>query len=251
LRKSRFFEGRSRLPAVATGESPNGNQIMKATKSRASESGSIRLFIVVIVVMCAAFWYGGQGVYTSLKNRQPVRLGISELASGRPSAHWLVLTNAELAIYDAAWKIRRTKYESESAGRITEGYIPLRAPGQSINDRCYAVLATSEPATLALLEDLRKVKDEAGMATFVANHKNELKQKRDVSGLVRFGIESGDESGKLGGLQKNLDKNFIVLADGAQPNLGKSVALLLVGFGIAGGLLLAVRSKSGETTADY
>jgi hypothetical protein len=223
---------------------------MKALKSSVSKSGSIRLFLVVIVAMCAAFWYGGQGVYTSLKNRRPVRIGVSDLASGHPSAHWLVLTNAELALFDAAWKIRRSKYQSEEQGRITEGYIPLRAPGQSLDDRCYAVLATSEPATLALLEELRKVKDEAGMATFVANHKTELKQQREVSGLVRFGIESGDESGKLGGLQKNLSKDFIVLADGAQPNLGKSVALLLVGFGIAGGLLLALRSKSSGSTAD-
>ena len=221
---------------------------MKTTNSRTFNSGSIRIFLVIIIVMGAAFWYGAQGLYTSLKNRHPVRLGMSELASGRPSAHWLVLTNAELAIYDAAWKIRRSKYESESAGRITEGYIPLRAPGQSLNDRCYAVLATSDPGTLALLEELRNVKDEAGMATFVVNHKNELKQKREVTGLVRFGIESGQESGKLGGLQKNLAKDFIVVADGAQPSLGKSVALLLVGFGIAGGLLIAARSKSSETS---
>lgn len=223
---------------------------MKTKNSRKTERGSIRIILVLLVAMGAAFWYGGQGLYTALKNRRPVRLGVADLAGGRPSAHWLVLTNAELAVYDAAWKIRRSKYQTEANGRITEAYIPLRAPGQSLQDHCYAVLATREPGTLALLEDLRKVNDEAGMATFVANHKSELKQKREVSGLVRFGIESGSESGKLGGLQKNLAPNFIVLADGGQPSMGRSVALLLVGFGIAGGLLVAARSNSEATTGD-
>jgi hypothetical protein len=215
---------------------------MKLALCRNFQRGNIRIILALLVAMGAAFWYGGQGLYTALKNRQPVRLGMGDLASGQPSAHWLVLTNAELAVYDAAWKITRSKYESESAGRITEGYIPLRAPGQSMKDRCFAVLATTDPHTLALLEELRKVKDDAGMATFVANHKGELKQKREVSGLVRFGVESGGESGKLGGLQKNLAPNFLVLADGKAPDMAKSAGLLLVGFLIAGGLLVAARS---------
>src|SRR5437868_9575527 len=222
---------------------PRRFPIMKPALCRNFQHGNIRIILALLLAMGAAFFYGGQGLYTALKNRQPARLGMDDLAGGQPSAHWLVLTNAELAVYDAAWKVTRSKYESESAGRITEGYIPLRARGQSLKDRCYAVLATSDPHTLGLLEELRHVKDDAGMATFVANHKGELKQTREVTGLVRFGIERGGESGKLGGLQKNLAPNFIVLAEGKQPSLSKSVGLLLVGFLIGGGLLVAARSR--------
>ncbi|MEY2409286.1 MAG: hypothetical protein QOF48_1956 [Verrucomicrobiota bacterium] len=222
---------------------------MKMSTLGKPQAGNIRILFALVIAMGAAFWYGGQGVYTSLRNRRPVQLGMADLVHGRPSAHWLVLTNAELAIYDAAWKIRRSKYEPASGGHITEGYIPLRAPGQSLSDRCFAVLATTDPSTLALLEELRNVKDETGMAKFVVNHKSELKQQRQVSGLVRFGIQSGNEAGKLGGLQKNLAPNFIVLADGGKPNLTQSVGLLLVGFLIAGGLgMVAVnRSRTGAS----
>ena len=58
-----------------------------------SESGGFRPFIFLIFAVIACFWYGGQGVYTGLKNRRPVQHGIADLAKGKPSAHWLALKN--------------------------------------------------------------------------------------------------------------------------------------------------------------
>src|SRR5262245_31281670 len=135
-----------------------------------SESGGFRLFIALVIAVIACFWYGGQGVYTALKNRRPVQLGIQDLAKGKPSAHWLELTNCELVIVDAAYKVVRSKYTPASSARITEAFVPLRAPGQTMEDPCYAVLATQDPGILAQLEELRQVKNDTEFGTWFAKH---------------------------------------------------------------------------------
>jgi hypothetical protein len=224
---------------------------MKTCGKAQTESGSFRIIILLVVIMGMAFWHGGQGIYTALKNRRPVCLGVQDLAKGQPSAHWLILTNCEYAFDEAAWKITRSKYEPAGGGRITEGYIPLRVPEGGDRQKCYAVLATSDPATLGMLEELRQVNDKAGGERFVSKYASQLRQKHDVTGLVRFGIEKGSESGKLAGLQRSLAPGFIVLSEGKKPSLGMSVGLLLVGFIIAGGMVMTWRSNSEETTEQY
>jgi len=221
-----------------------------AIKQNQSNSGGFRLIAVLVIAVIACFWYGGQGVYTALKNRRPVQLDIQDLAKNKPSAHWLALTNCELAILDAAYKTVRSKYTPASSARITEAYVPLRAPGQTLKDPCFAVLATQDPAIIAQLEELRQVKNETELTSFITKHKDSVQPRRDVSGLVKFGIESGSESGKLGGLSRNLAPGFIVLAEGKKPNMLNSAGLILLGFVIAGGMVFAARSNSEPTTEE-
>ena len=219
-----------------------------AIQQSQSESGGFRLFIFLVIAVIACFWYGGQGVYTALKNRRPVQLGLGDLARSKPTAQWLALTNCELAIMDAAYKTMRSKYASANSSRITEAFVPLRAPGQSLDDPCYAVLATQDAAILGQLEELRQVKNDSELNSWIAKHKNNVKPQREVTGLVKFGIETGMESGKLGGLQRNLAPGFIVLAEGKKPNMMNSAGLILLGFVIAGGMVFTARSNSEPTT---
>jgi hypothetical protein len=174
---------------------------------------------------------------------------VQDLAKGRPTAHWLVLTNCELAFSDAACKISHSKYVPSSSGFITEAYVPIRSPGQALDAPCYAVLATTDTQILRALEALRQVTDDSGMKTWMQNHGKALEPRRDVSGLVKFGIESGSESGKLPGLQQNLAASYIVLADGKQPSWTTSLLFLLGGVSMAGGLVLFRRSGA-EPTSD-
>lgn len=215
-----------------------------------SQSGGIRLFLLLVIAIIACFWYGGQAVYTAVKNRQPVQLGVGDLAKGKPSAHWLNLTNCELAIMDSAYKTVRSKYAPANSGRITEAFIPLRAPGQTLEDPCYAVLATQDPNVLAQLEELRQVKNDSELNNWIAKNKNGVKPHRDVTGLVKFGVETGMESGKLGGLQRNLAPGYVVLAEGKKPNMLNGIGLILLGFVIAGGMVFGARSNSEPTTEE-
>ncbi len=111
-----------------------------------------------------------------------------------------------------------------------------------------AVLATTDASILGMLEELRQVRDESGYQAWVGKHRHEMKQRRDVTGLVKFGIEDDSESSKLKGLQKNLATGYIVLAEGKRPSWSTSLVLLLTGCLIVGGMVMSWRSKSEETT---
>jgi len=221
-----------------------------AIQQNQSKNGGFRLIALLAIAVLTCFWFGGQGVYTALKNRQPVQLGIQDLAKGKPSAHWLALTNCELAILDSAYKTVRSKYAPANSGRITEAFVPLRAPGQTLDDPCYAVLATQDAAILAQLDELRQVKNESELNIWIAKNKNSVKPHRDVTGLVKFGVSTGMESGKLGGLQRNLAPGYFILAEGKKPNMLNNVGLILLGFVIAGGMVLSARSNSEPTTEE-
>jgi hypothetical protein len=224
---------------------------MNTNYERNGQRGSFRLIILLVVGMGASFWVGGQGVYTALRNRQPVQLNYSDLAKGKPTAHWLVLTNCELQVAGSAYLIRKSKYDATGQGRITEAYIPIYAPGQDESATCYAVMATKDERMLALLEEMRQANDETQAAQFLQRHAKELQVRRDVEGLVRFGIdESHNEKAKLAGLRGNLAPDFILLSEGQKPNLGRSLGFLGLGLIIGTGMVLYFRANREETTAD-
>ena len=119
-----------------------------------------------------------------------------------------------------------------------------------MDEPCYAILATQDPAILAQLEELRQVKNDSDLNNWIAKHKNNVQPHRDVTGLVKFGVNNGMESGKLRGLQRNLAQSYIVLAEGKKPNMLNSVGLVLLGFLLAGGMVMGARSNSEPTTED-
>ena len=93
------------------------------------------------------------------------------------------------------------------------------------------------------------MKNDSELNNWIAKHKNNVQPHRDVTGLVKFGVETGMESGKLGGLQRNLAPGYIVLAEGKKTSMTNSLGLILLGFVIAGGMVFAARSNS-EPTAE-
>ena len=207
------------------------------------ERGGIRISIVLIVATGVCLWMGGQGIYTALKNQQPTALACRDLGKGKPTADWLLLTDCELHLGDSAYLIRKSKYDAGGAGRITEAYVPIRARGQSPDAQCYAVMATKDSRTLSLLEEMRQAKTEEAAIKFLERRAKELVVKRDVSGLVRFGVEEKNgEHAKLAGLKGNLAPDYIILAEGEEPRLGFSAGLFLLGLCLAGGFIFMLNA---------
>jgi hypothetical protein len=110
-------------------------------------------------------------------------------------------------------------------------------------------MATKDAAILSLLDEMRHTKSPTAAAEFFDKHAKQMVVKRDVAGLVRFGVEEhNSEHSNLAGLRGNLAPDFIILNEGEKPQLGTSVGLLLLGFLIVGGLVFMFKANQEPTT---
>lgn len=185
--------------------------------------GFISLGCLGYLVVIALLWGGCQGVYTALKNRQPLEITVTDYIAKKPDAKWVTLKNAQLNLLEAAHK--------GVGGNISEIFIPVRPQGESTDTQVNILLSTKKQDIVAALEDMNKssaTKQEVIDAA--SRHADKLFMKKDVSGLICFGIDSDDKTrAKLAKLDMNLAPDFVILNDGAAPSLFGSMSMLGIG----------------------
>lgn len=193
------------------------------------------------IIALALLWKGGQGLYTSLTNLSPKEMTLAECEQSKPSAAWLTLKDCQLDLADCAAK-------KSSSGVIEELYIPVHPVNtQADNPPVYVLFATKDRTLMNALNGMNQIRDEQQALTYVLQHHEEIFPKRTISGLVRFGIELDDkDKSKLQTMQMNLQRDFIIIDDGKQPEFIIS-ALLFAGGLLIGFLLL--RSGSSKPAA--
>ena len=99
-------------------------------------------------------------------------------------------------------------------GPISDIYVPLRSPAASPRDQIHFLVVTKNREMLAIAEKMRDLKSEGDALLFVQEHAQELIVRKDVEGLVRYGVDLEDEDvRKLRKLNDNLAQDFVVLAD--------------------------------------
>lgn len=199
--------------------------------------GFISLGCLGYLIVIALLWGGCQGVYTALKNRQPLEVTVSDYIAKKPDAEWVTLKDAQLNLLEAAHK--------EQLGKISEIFIPVRPKGESTDAPVHILLSTKDNTILRALEDLNKSGDNMKEALNAASrHADKLFMQRDVSGLIRFGIDSDDKTrDKLARLDMKLVPGFVILNDGAAPSLLGSMSMLGIG-GLIGFFMLRKAGKS-------
>jgi hypothetical protein len=185
--------------------------------------GFISLGCLGYLIVIALLWGGGQGVYTALKNRQPLQITVSDYIAKKPNAEWVTLKDAQLNLLEAAHK--------ERLGKISEIFIPVRPKGESTDGPVHILLSTKDDTIVAALEDLNKssgtMKESLNAAS---RHADKLFMQKDVSGLIRFGIDSDDKTrAKLAKLDMKLAPDFVIMNDGAAPSLLGSMSMLGIG----------------------
>lgn len=201
--------------------------------------GFIRLGCLGYIIAIAMLWGGGQGVYTALKNRSPLEIAVADYVKAKPDAEWVVLKNAQLNLLEAAHR--------ERLGKITEVFIPVRSPDEAIDGKVQVLMSTKNKDILDALADLENSSDtEKGVLEAASRHADRLFMRRDVTGLIQFGIDSDSKTrDKLAGLDMNLAKDFVILEEGKSPELGGSVITLL--FGLVVGVFMLRRAAKTPT----
>lgn len=203
--------------------------------------GFISLGCLGYLIVIALLWGGGQGVYTALKNRQPLEITVSDYIAKKPNAEWVTLKEAQLNLLEAAHK--------ERLGKISEIFIPVRPKGESTGALVHILLSTKDKDIVAALEDLDNSGGTMKEAMNAASrHADKLFMQKDVSGLIRFGIDSDDKTrNKLAKLDMKLTADFVIMNDGAAPSLFGSIAML--GIGLLVGFFMLRRAGKSEPAA--
>jgi hypothetical protein len=203
--------------------------------------GFISLGCLGYLIAIALLWGGGQGVYTALKNRQPLEITVTDYIAKKPNAEWVTLKDAQLNLLEAAHK--------ERLGKISEIFIPVRPKGESTDGPVHILLSTKDDAIVAALEDLNKSSGNMKEALNAASrHADKLFMQKDVSGLIRFGIDSDDKTrAKLAKLDMKLAPDFVIMNDGAAPSLFGSMSML--GIGVLVGFFKLRKAGKSEPAA--
>lgn len=203
--------------------------------------GFISLGCIGYLIVIALLWGGSQGVYTALKNRQPLEVTVSDYIAKKPNAEWVTLKDAQLNLLEAAHK--------ERLGKISEIFIPVRPKGESTDGPVHILLSTKDDAIVAALEDLNKSGGTMKEALNAASrHADKLFMQKDVSGLIRFGIDSDDKTrAKLAKLDMKLAPDFVIMNDGAAPSLFGSMSML--GIGVLIGFFMLRKAGKSEPAA--
>jgi hypothetical protein len=207
-------------------------------------SGSIRFIFFLLGLIAFLLWSGGQGVYTAVKNRKPITMSFSEFEKAKPEAKWLALTGCTLDLTDAAYRTIK------GSQRPIELYVPVY-PNDSKEGKIQVLLATKSPDLIQTVMEVNALESRADAKAYDEKNHDRLFPKRDIKGLVRYGIELNDnDRRKIAGLLENAAKNFIIVDDTKSPELSKSLGLLLGGFAFLAGGIMYVRRNKEDSSAD-
>jgi len=214
-------------------------------RNEKTESGSTRLGLFLLAITVGMLWAGGQNLYTALSNRHPTTMSYDDYVKTKPSATWLVLTNCEIDLTDSCVK---SYYGSKMP---TEIYVPVRGvnAGRS-NEVVHVVLATKDKDQLATLSEMQNLGTK-GALPWILNNRKRVFCQRNVSGLVEFGVNLKDrDRQRLSVLLRNAAKDFIILQEGAQPNIAEGLGFIVAGLMILGLMVIYVRRSREPSTAE-
>ena len=209
------------------------------TKTSARSHGFISFGCLGYLIVLGLIIGGAQGTYTALKNRTRLETSVTDYLAKKPDAEWVMFKNATLNLFESA--------HMERLGKITEVFIPVQDGETKEGEPVHILMSTKDAEIIAAMTDLNAAGDSEEKAIEAAmRNMSKLFMKRDVSGLIQFGIDSDSKTRtKLEKLDMNLAKDFVILEEGKEPALGSSVVMLITGLGIAAYLLLR-RSKGAD-----
>ena len=178
--------------------------------------------IVVIVLLIV----GGQGAYVALKNPEPLKITVADYIAKKPNAEWMTLQEAQVSLVEAAYKAR--------LGKVSEVFIPVRPIAESTDVPVHILLSTDNQAVVAALQHLsRSGGTMEKKVDTAARQADNLFMWQDITGLTRYGIFYDLlMRARLARLNMKLAEDFVILNDGASPNLLVSLSM------VVGGLLI-------------
>ncbi|MCX6857197.1 MAG: hypothetical protein NTV80_20090 [Verrucomicrobia bacterium] len=179
-----------------------------------------------MIITLALLWGGGQEIYTSLKNQQPLEISCQEYLKTKPTAEWVNVTEARLDFLNCAL------LKSRLGDTVKEVFIPLRGTEAKQGEPIQLLLASKKPEMISLVDSMSQALATAkSPSDLTPELLAKLTEPIKVSGLIRFGINSDSKTTeKLGKLDLPLATDYAILNDGEEPSAIKG--LILFGLGL-------------------
>ena len=195
----------------------------------------IGLFLVLMGVVWAGM--GGSELRDNMATRAPTPLAWAQFVAEKPSSGWFKVSGAQLDLTGALW------IENRLTGEMGNVYVPARAAGAALEFEPTEVepptemlVKVDDPKIIATVQELKKLEtgtDEAVM-NYVLGHAEQLFIERPLVGTLAEGFDaadSGDES-TLRSAEDTLASDFVILQEGAKPDVGGRIFMLLGGLGV-------------------
>lgn len=212
----------------------------------------MRLGCLGVVLALGLIYSGGQGTYESLKNRQQRVMTFEQFAQEKPTGGWIKVTGATLDLTEAMWD--DTALNSQSASV----YVPVHSAREEDEDeatteKTMLLLETSDPkikagvAEVAALEE--KNLSDVDYLEWILDNRNKLFLQREISGTIQFGATGmkSDTREQISKIGETLDPNFVVMNDGAKPELARSLGILTAGLVLAAFMFFLTFRGDGKT----
>jgi len=182
----------------------------------------MRAYMWLLIIAVALGWGGGQGLFSALKQSEPLRMTCAEYEKARPDAIWVELRDCVVDLPDGMF--------AGTATEPTELFLPVLPADAEEDAKTSLVLVSKDPKLLGLMGEMGKLdaeKDEAKATEWATQHATELFSPRTVTGMVQFGIDlSESDRDQVKNLGDNLKPDFSMLEDGKKPELGFSLAMV-------------------------
>lgn len=183
----------------------------------------------------ALCYFGGQDIYTGIRNLNPTSMTCAEYEAQRPDAEWLELRECVMQISELTW--------FSEDNRIVRAYVPLQTPGTGYGHRTPVVFATEDEHILDLIQRSDR-NDEAATTELFAMGREPM----TFSGLIEIGsrIESSHRS-QLTSMSANvLTPDFVAMDGGETPSFVWGGLKLAGGLGLLGLFALAMLGMAGR-----
>ena len=195
-------------------------------RSTNSQSGFVKLTLIFACIILLLFGLGAQGIYTAIKNRNPIAMSCDEYSRTKPKAEWLIITNCVLDLTDGAYE----SLKHQNVEVPMELFIPVRSATRRAPGKDLILLATRDPELMKTVREMESLATKEELKDWLARNTDRVFVRRDVRGLVKFGVELDTQKRRqLEKLQDNLADDFIILEEGRRPEFKQSVGYLALG----------------------
>ena len=189
--------------------------------------------VFILLMGLIALGVGATELRESLATKAPAALTWPQFVAQKPKAGWLQVSGAQLDVTSALW------VESKLGGEIGNIYVPARAKGGEMGDESpiEMLVKIDDPkiaATVRELKELDKGTDEAALK-YVLTNADKLIIERPLVGTLADGFDTVDSSDKSA-IQKAgvaLASDFVILQEGATPDKGGRIFMIVVGLGLS------------------